>query len=443
MKTLIIGGSATGMGVAARLRRNDPNMEITVIQDKDYVSLGACGLPYFVANNFDNKNNLIARTIEEFKNNEIKVISNSKVKSIDFKSKKAFYNDQFEQYDNLVIAVGAKPIVPNIKGVEADNVFTLTTLEDGVNLKEKMMNDKNINKVAIIGAGFIGLEMSETFSELNKEVYLLEMESKVMIKTFDEEISELLESKLKEKKINTLLGEQLVEIKSKDNKVSSIVLKSGKEIEVDAVLLSVGFQPNTQFLKDSELEMNERGTIIVNFKGETNIENVYSAGDCAVSKSYIDNQDIYSPLATVASKFSKVIADNISGKENEYVGSIQSAILRLFDLEVARTGLTEKMAQDKNIKFKSVFIKDKDHTNYTPNQKDIYLKLIMNSETREIIGAQMAGSNNSVLRIYGLAALIWQKAKVNNSLEQIDLPYAPPFSRSVDIIHIALSKLNK
>ncbi|AUM62511.1 CoA-disulfide reductase [Spiroplasma monobiae] len=443
MKTLIIGGSATGMGVAAKLKRNDPSIEIAVIQDKDYVSLGACGLPYFVANNFENKNNLIARTKEEFEKNDIKIISNSKVDSIDFENKKAFHNGKAESYDKLVIAVGAKPIVPNIKGVDGENVFTLTTLEDGVMLKEKMNNDKDIKKVAIIGAGFIGLEMTETLKDLNKEVYLMEMESKVMKKAFDEEISNLIEEKLKEKNIKYFFGEQVIEIKLLNNKVGSILLKSGNEIEVDAVLLSVGFQPNTSFLKGSGLEMNERGAIIVDQKGETNIEGVYSAGDCAISKNYINNEDIYSPLATVASKFSKVIADNIAGKENIYVGSIQSAILRMFDLEIARTGLTEQMAISNNIKVKSVFIKDKDHTNYTPNQKDLYLKLIMNDDTKEIIGAQMAGSNNSILRIYALAALIWQKAKVDYALEQIDLPYAPPFSRSVDIIHIALSKLNK
>ncbi|WP_339021488.1 CoA-disulfide reductase [Spiroplasma endosymbiont of Atherix ibis] len=443
MRTIIIGGSATGMGVAARLKRNDQTCEITVIQDKDYVSLGACGLPYFVANNFEDKNNLIARTKEQFEKQGIKVISNSKVESIDFKDKKVFFNNEFENYDNLVIAVGAKPIVPNIKGVEGENVFTLTTLEDGVLLKEKMNNDKSIKKVAIIGAGFIGLEMTETFYELKKEIFLLEMETKVMKRTFDEEISNLIQEKLEEKNINNLFGEQLVEIKLKNNKVNSILLKSGKEIKVDAVLLSVGFQPNTEFLKNSELKMNERGAIIINTKGETNIANVYSSGDCAISKNFVNNQEIYSPLATVASKFAKVIADNISGKENQYFGSIQSAMLRIFDLEIARTGLTEQMAIANKINVKSVFIKDKDHTNYTPNQKDLYLKLIINGDTKEIIGAQMAGSNNSILRIYALAVLIWQKAKVNSALEQIDLPYAPPFSRSVDIIHIALSKLNK
>ncbi|AGR41974.1 CoA-disulfide reductase [Spiroplasma diminutum] len=443
MKTLIIGGSATGMGVAARLRRNDMNMDITVIQDKDYVSLGACGLPYFVANNFEEKNTLIAREKEKFEESNIKIISNSKVESVNFKENKVFYKDNYETYDKLVIAVGAKPIRPNIKGIEGENIFVLTTLEDGVLLKDKMNNDNSIKKVAIIGAGFIGLEMCESLSELKKDVYLLEMEEKIMQRAFDSEISELIENKLEEKKINTLLGEQLIEIKLKNNKVNSILLKSGKEIEVDAVLLSVGFQPNTQFLKDSGLEMNERGTIIVNTKGETNIEHVYSAGDCAVSKNFINQEDIYSPLATIASKFSKVIADNIAGKQVEFVGSIQSAILRLFDLEIARTGLTEQIAVNKGIKVKSTFIKDKDHTNYTPNQKDLYLKLIINEDTKEIIGAQMAGSNNSILRIYALAALIWQKAKIDNALEQIDLPYAPPFSRSVDIIHIALSKLNK
>ncbi|AGR40973.1 CoA-disulfide reductase [Spiroplasma taiwanense] len=444
MRTIIIGGSATGMGVAARLKRNLPDSEIIVFQEKKYVSLGACGLPYFVANNFTDENILIARTKDDFEKTGIKIYSNINVNTVDFENKKVFFNNQQLEYDNLVIAVGAKPIIPNIKGINGKSVFTLTTLEDGIMLKKKMEEDNKIKKIAVIGAGFIGLEMCETFRELNKEVYLIEMEKRISSKAFDEEFSDLILEKLNQKSINVLLNHQVSEILLNTNdEVNGILLKNGEKINVDAVLMAVGFKPNTEIFNNSKLAINSKGAIIVNTKGETNISSVYSAGDCTTSKNYLTDEDIYSPLATVASKFARVIADNISGRNENFVGSIQSAMIRIFDLEVARTGLSENDAKERNINFKSVLIKDKDHTAYTTNQKDLYLKIIMNNDSKEIIGAQMAGSNNSILRINALSALIWQKAKLDSVLEQIDFAYAPPFSKTTDIVHIAMSKLKK
>ncbi len=443
MKVIIIGGSATGMGVAARLRRNDPKIDITVYQDKSYVSLGACGLPYYVADEFENENLMLARTINDFEKMNIQVHSNKKVKKIDFESKKVILEDGADSYDYLTIAVGAKPIVPNIVGINTNNVFTLTTLEDGKNLKNALLNKDSIEKITIVGGGFIGLEMCETLSKIGKKVNLIEMEEELSSKSFDSEITTLIKDKLIEKEIEVFLGAQVTEILNENGNVSGVVLKNGEVIQTQAVLLCVGFKPNTEFLKDTNLKLINNGAILVNKLGETNIKDVYAGGDCATSKNFITGEDIYSPLATVASKFSRVIADNIVGKNISFEGSIQSSIIRIFDLEVARTGLTEKYAKEKNMDVKSIFIKDKDFTHYVNGQSDLYLKLIMNNKDKTIIGAQMCGSNKAVLRINALAAMIWNKTIIDKHLEQVDLVYSPPFSKTTDIIHIAISNILK
>ncbi|AOG60237.1 NADH oxidase [Spiroplasma helicoides] len=442
MKVIIVGGSATGMGVAAKLKRNDPNAEVIVYQDKDYVSLGACGLPYFVSNNFDNKEMLIARTKEQFEQSGIVVKTNSRVSSIDFDSKTVYFNDKQDTYEKLVIAIGAKPIIPNTSWKNLKNSFTITTLEDGIKLKEEMNKNPNIKKVAVIGAGFIGLEMTEALTEINKEVYLIEKEDRVSKKAFDKEFSELITTKLEEHNIIVKTSTELKEIVEVDGLAKQLIFSNSEKLEVDAIIFSIGFKPNTEIFTNTKLELFENGAIIVDNQGKTNIEDVYSAGDCATSKEFLTQKNIYSPLATVANKFAKVIADNLCGKNKVFVGSLRSAIFRCFDIGFARSGFTEEEAQDL-FKIKIVFIKDKDHTHYLKGQKDIYLKLILDTETNTIIGSQLCAQNSAMLRANTLATIIWSKINVDEALEQIDLVYAPPYSKTTDILHIALSKFLK
>ncbi|ARU91983.1 NADH oxidase [Spiroplasma clarkii] len=441
MKTIIVGGSATGMGVAARLKRNDPNATIVVYQEKSYVSLGACGLPYFVAGNFSDPNNLIARSITAFEENGIIIVPNTQVFKIDFENKLVYFDNKTDSYDNLVIATGATPYIPPLVGVELKNVYTLTTLEDGIELKKAMQNP-NIKNVAVIGAGFIGLEMSETLSELNKNVHLFELEERISPNAFDPEFSQFIKENLEKNKINVHLSTKVTEIKGTDQ-VQAVVLADNSLIEVDAVVLALGFRPNTEILRNTKLALAENGAIIIDETGHTNIDHVYSGGDAATSSNYITGELIYSPLATVASKIARVIADNIANKPAKFVGSIRSAVVRVFDLGYARTGLGEFEAKKQGYQIRTVLIKDKDQTNYVNGQTDLYLKIIMDIKSRQILGAQMSGAVKAMQRINTLAALIWSKVPVDEALEQIDLIYAPPFARTTDILHIALAKLNK
>ncbi|QBQ08156.1 NADH oxidase [Spiroplasma gladiatoris] len=439
MKIVILGGGATGMGVAAKLKRNDKNNEVIVIETENYVSLGACGLPYFVGNHFENKNNLFARSIEKFNESGIEVKINQKFLNADFDNKKIDLEDQTISYDKLVIATGSTNSVPNISGLDDIKWHKLTKLEDALELKEKC-KDTDVKNILIVGAGFIGLELAENLSKLGKSITIVERDEELFSRLYDEEISQLLEQNLQRNKIELILNSSVSEFKkSNNNKVLANINQT--EFEYDLVVLASGFKPNTKFFKDSKLKMDNKGAIIVDEFGATNIVDVYSGGDCCVIKNKITNELCYSPLATVASKQAKVIANNICNINSKFSGTIQSSIIRVFDDSAARAGITEKEAISMTMKIKTVFIKDKDHTNYLKGQKDIYLKLIMNEDTKELVGAQMLGDPNSILRFYCLVPLIWNKNKVDESLEQIDLPYAPPFSRTFDIIHIALSKL--
>lgn len=443
MKIVVIGGSATGMGAAAKLKRNKPDAEIIVYQKSPYVSLGACGLPYVIDGEVKDEKELLSRTVEQFKKSGIKVLTNSEITNIDFEKRIVYGTNIEDSYDKLVIATGARPIVPSIPGVTGEGIFSLTTLENSVDIREQIAKNKSIKSVAIIGGGFIGIEASVVLTNMNKEVHMIEMESNVLSKAFDQDMIKPIEDDLISNKVNVITSTQVSEILLNDNKVCGVKFTNGKSIEVQAVVFSIGFKPNTSFLKDSKMKMISNGAIEVNSKCETSIKDVYSGGDCCSSKNYITNKNIYSPLATVASKMAKVIADNISGKYIEFAGSIQSAMIKVFSKDAARTGLTEVQAKDEGIDYQTVIINDKNYPSYLGGQTDLSLKLIMNKKTRELIGAQIIGSDNSILRINGIVSLIWSKTKVDVALEQIDMPYAPHFSRTLDILHIALSKLNK
>ncbi|ATZ21898.1 FAD-dependent oxidoreductase [Mesoplasma tabanidae] len=441
MKTVIIGGSATGMGVAAKLKRLDEKNEIIVIQDKEYVSLGACGIPYFVGNNFVDAEILIARQVEKFEKSGISIINNTKATKIDFENKCVDFEDEKIFYDNLVIAVGAKPIIPDIKNIEANNIFTVNSKEDGIAIKNII---SDMSKVLVIGSGLIGLEMVENIKHNTKaEISIIEKADRVLKNLFDEEFSELVEQEIKSQNINLYKENEIMEfIKGSDNKVCGAKTIKGEIIPCDVVILSIGVSPNTDFLKNTKLELENNGAIKINEYCETNIPNVFAGGDCCSSLSYLYKNSKTFYLATVANKQAKIIASNINQiKSSKFVGALGTTIIRFFDLELARSGENKMFIQMNNIETKEILIKDKDHTNYVAGQQELWLRIIIDCKTKEIINAQMIGKNKSVLRIYGLVGLIWSRTKVNEALEQIDLPYSPSFSRTTDIIHIALSKL--
>ena len=439
MRVIIIGGIAAGTSAAAKFRRLHKDAEIVIYEKNNIVSFGACGLPYFVGDFFEDSNNMIARTPEAFVNSGIDVKTLHEVKRVDFENKKVIVqdlkgNEEFEDYyDKLMIATGASSIIPPIKNLDIENVHTLKSIEDGIRLKE-LFRDENNKNIAIIGAGFIGLEVVEAAKKYGKKVSVFQLGDRILQDVFDKEITDLLEEELRNHNVDLYLQESVTEIIG-DKKVKK-VKTSNREVEADAVIIATGVRPNTEFLKNSNLEMLPNGAIIVDNYGKTSIEDVYSAGDCATITQIITGEKAYVPLATGANKLGRIVGENLAGADIEFQGSLSSSCIKVMNMEAGRTGITESKAKALNLNYKTVFINDMNATNYYPGQSKIYIKLIYDSESKVILGGQVAGYKDAVQRVNVIAACIYGKL-TTKELGMLDLCYAPPFARTWDALNVA------
>lgn len=441
MRIIIIGGVATGMSAAAKAIRLKKDVEIVIYEEKDTVSWGACGLPYYVGDFFQDPTTLIAKPIEKLQESGLDIKIRHKVTAVDFKSKKIEVinlttEEHFEDsYDKLLIATGAKAIKPSVDGIDLKGVYFLKEYDDGLKLKERLL-DKDIQKITIIGAGYIGLEIMEAVKHLNKkEIRIIQLGERVLQESFDSEITDIIHRRiLEEKNIFLHLNEKLEKILNRDGKVIGIKTTKG-EYESDIVIVATGIKPNTEFLKDSDLKIKENGAIEINDRGETNIKNVYSAGDCAIVYHKLKG-DTYIPLATTANKLGRIIGENLVGGDKVFKGTLGSAAVKVLDLEVGRTGLSENEVKKLGIEYGIVFVKDKNQTNYYPGQEDIYIKLIYDKKKRNLLGGQIVGKKGAVLRVNTLAVAIYSNLTVEE-LGMMDFCYTPPFSRTWDIINVA------
>lgn len=439
MKVIIIGGIAAGMSAAAKFKRLSPNDDVVVYEKGDIVSFGACGLPYYVGGFFDDSNEMIARTPEAFREAGVEIHTKHEVTNVDFSNKKVTVknlntNEVLEEsYDKLMIASGARAIIPPIKNIDLENVVTLKSMDDGNKLRELMSKEEN-KKIAIIGAGFIGLEAAEAAKHRGKEVTVIQLQDRVLQEVFDKDITDLLEEELRENGVNLLLSETVTELIG-DGKVSKVKTNK-REIEADIVILATGVKPNTDFLNCDEIKMIRNGAIVVDKYGRTSVEDVYAAGDCATINSLITDREIYVPLATGANKLGRIVGENLAGQNNSFQGSMASSCIKVMDMEAARTGLSEKEVLNLGFNYKTKFITDMNQTSYYPGRERIYVKLIYDAHTRVILGGQVAGYKDAVQRCNVLAACIYAKM-TTEQLGMLDLCYSPPFSRTWDVLNVA------
>lgn len=439
MKVIIIGGIAAGMSAAAKFKRLSPNDDVVVYEKGDIVSFGACGLPYYVGGFFDDSNEMIARTPEAFREAGVEIHTKHEVTNVDFSNKKVTVknlntNEVLEEsYDKLMIASGARAIIPPIKNIDLENVVTLKSMDDGNKLRELMSKEEN-KKIAIIGAGFIGLEAAEAAKHRGKEVTVIQLQDRVLQEVFDKDITDLLEEELRENGVNLLLSETVIELIG-DGKVSKVKTNK-REIEADIVILATGVKPNTDFLNCDEIKMIRNGAIVVDKYGRTSVEDVYAAGDCATINSLITDREIYVPLATGANKLGRIVGENLAGQNNSFQGSMASSCIKVMNMEAARTGLSEKEVLNLGFNYKTKFITDMNQTSYYPGRERIYVKLIYDAHTRVILGGQVAGYKDAVQRCNVLAACIYAKM-TTEQLGMLDLCYAPPFSRTWDVLNVA------
>jgi len=439
MKIIIIGGIAAGMSAAAKARRVNKEAEIIVYEMGEIISFGACGLPYYVGDFFQNPNWMVARKVKRMQEEGVDVEVrhqvlrvNAKAKIVEVKNLDS--GEMFEtSYDKLMIATGANVMKPPFENIDLDNIFTLSKMDDGLQLKERAMSDE-VNDVTVIGAGFIGVEVVEAMKKLGKHVRLIQRGDRVFNRIFDERITDLMHQEFLDHGVELVLNEGVQGFEG-DGKVQKVKTDKGV-YATDLVVIATGFKPNTDFLEGSGITMLKNGAIVVNKRGETSVKDIYAAGDCATVPHMIDSADVYIPLATGANKLGRVVGENMAGADAEYPGSLGSACVKVMDYEAAVTGLNEEQAKARGIECSSVFVKDKNQAGYYPNQQDIYIKLVYETASKVIIGGETLGKNGAGLRIDVIAMAIRTKM-TTAELGMMDFCYSPPISKTWDPLNVA------
>lgn len=434
MKTIIIGGVAGGASAAARLRRLDEKAEIIILEKGEFVSFANCGLPYYIGGEITDREELTLQTPESFKarfNIDVRIFNeavkiNPEENTITIKN---LQNGESytEKYDNLILSPGAEPIIPNIKGIESANVFTLRNIPDTLKIKHYIDTEKPESAV-VIGGGYIGVEMAENLAKAGLDVSIVELADH-LIAPLDFDMAADVHRYIKEKGIELFLNNGVTAIEH-----NRILLQKG-EINADMVIMSVGVRPETAIAKACGIETNSRGSIIVGSKMHTNIPNIYAVGDAVEVKNFITNAPSFIPLAGPANKQGRIAADNIAGYESEYTGTQGSAVLKMFDMTVATTGLNEKSAQLSKIDYDKVYIYSSSHASYYPNGNMMSIKALWDKKSLKIIGAQITGFDGVDKRMDVIASAIRFGGKITD-LTQLELCYAPPFSSAKDPVNM-------
>ena len=449
MKIVIIGGVAAGAKAAAKSKRMLPDAEVHIYTQDTHVSYSSCGLPYYIAGDFADWQKLIVRTKEEFEKSGIEIHLQNRVTKILPMDKKILVKDlvenscNFIEYDKLIIATGASPFIPNIKNNNLKNIFTVRTLEDGINIRKKMEISKNIT---IIGGGYIAVEMIEAFVKNGKNVTLIER-SPFIMSVFDEDISSLIQSYILENSDNLvkIINEDTVTEFVGEEEVSGVLTANGCGFETDMVIISTGVRPNVNVAQEAGIELGITGAIKVNSRMRTNLQDIYACGDCVEKINMVSNAPVWLPQGSTANKEGRVAAINACGEVEDFEGILGSAVLRYRALNISMTGLTEKTAQKLGYDTVSVVITKRDKAGYMPEVQNVTLKLVADRRSHRVLGAQAIGCGDADKRVNTVSVGLLSGMRVEDLLD-VDLTYAPPFSTSIDILisaaRILKSKLN-
>ncbi|MFY0481248.1 FAD-dependent oxidoreductase [Flavobacterium sp. PLA-1-15] len=444
LKLVIIGGDAAGMSAASKVRRENPGYEIVVFEKSGFTSYSACGIPYFISGKVGTYEELIVRSPEEFiKKYKIDVKLFHEVIEVDTKNNRVLVRNledktQFwESYEQLLIATGGKSFCPEVEKREADGIFGVQSLKGGIRLDNFIKKNKPKTSV-IVGGGYIGLEMAEALIIKGLKVTLINLTAEIM-NTLDPDMGKIINNAMTNLGVKIYVNEALSHFEAKDNMVTAVVTDK-KTIKTDLVILGMGTSPNTAFLKNSKINLTEKGAIKVNRQQRTNIKNVWAAGDCAMTYNLVSKKPFYIALGTVANKTGLVAGTNIVGKDARFPGVVATAVCKICVYEVARTGLLEKELGNLGIDYVQAIIKTKSRAHYYPNAKDIYVKLLAEKRTGKLLGGQIIGEEGAAKRIDVLATALTNKLTLQNIID-LDLSYAPPFSPVWDPVQTAARKL--
>ncbi|TCU77153.1 NADPH-dependent 2,4-dienoyl-CoA reductase/sulfur reductase-like enzyme [Tissierella praeacuta] len=448
MKVLIIGGVAAGTKVAAKLKRENRDTEVTILTESKDISYAGCGLPYYVGNVIPDRDELIVNTPESFMAltganvlTETKVTKvNPKENTVEALDLKTNRTNTYE-YDKLVIASGAQPIKPPLEGIDLDGVFFMRTPDDAISLRNAIESGK-IKRAVVVGGGFIGLEVAENLALQGINSTVIDMADMVP-PGFEPEFTEYIADHLAEHGIMIFTGTKLEAIVGED-KVEKI--KTNKRtMKADAVILSIGIRANTAFLADTGIELMPNRTIKVNSNFQTNYENIYAVGDCATVTNKITGEPAWSPMGSTANIAGRILAKNINGESFNYGGVLGTAVAKLPNLNIGRTGLTENAAKDAGYNVISVVTVVDDKAHYYPDSSFFIVKMLADRNTKKLLGLQVLGKG-AVDKMVDIAVTAITLGATLEDIENMDLAYAPPFSTAIHpfahTVNVLLNKIN-
>ena len=440
MKVVIVGGVAGGASAAARIRRLDESAEIIVFEKTGYISYANCGLPYYIGDVITDSSDLTLQTPESFWTRfRILVKVNHEVTNIDVTQKTVTVKNLLtgteceEPYDKLLLSPGAKPVRPNLSGIDSEKIFSLRTVEDTFRIHDYLEKTKAQSAV-IVGGGYIGIEVAENLKEKGLNVTIVQRPNQLM-NTLDYDMASFVHSKLRVKGISLRLNSNVTSFRQDGERIVTL-LEDNSEIAADMVLLAIGVAPENSLAKQAGLKLGVKGSIVVNDRMETSVQDIYAVGDAIQVKHFVTEEDTVIALAGPANKQGRIAADNICGGDSHYQGSMGSSIIKIFDMTVAGTGLTEKVAKSMGIDCESVVLSPASHAGYYPGAKVMTMKVVFEKDTWKLLGAQIVGTEGVDKRLDVLATAMHAGMKAN-MLKDLDLAYAPPFSSAKDPVNMA------
>ena len=454
LKVVIIGGVAAGPKTAAKIVRQNPDAQVTVLEKGRFLSFAGCGLPYYVSGVVKEQKALMSTPVgvvrdaaffQKVKN--VKVLTETEALEIDRAGKRvrARHNGQTDdlwlEYDKLVLATGARPIIPPIPGVVLENIITLHSVPDSEKLKTLAAQSKG-REVVIVGGGLIGVEVVESLLEYDCHITLVEMMPHIL-RMLDWEMARLVERNMELYGVKVLTNTTVTSFEG-EGKVSAVITSRGR-LPADLVVLGIGVKPNADLARAAGLQVGVTSGIKVNESLQTSDPDIYAVGDCAESMDLVTGKPCYVPMGSTANKQGRVAAINICGGQDRFPAILGSAVCRVFDFCVARTGLTEASARQLGYNTVTVLVPEADHPHYMPQAKLIIIKLVVDKATRKLLGAQAVGPGEGDKRM-DIAAMAITAGMTVDQLSKVDLCYAPPYSPALDNIitaaNVARNKLD-
>ncbi|HIE51692.1 MAG TPA: hypothetical protein EYP85_08010 [Armatimonadetes bacterium] len=443
-RVIVIGGDAAGMSAAAKAKRTNPELAITVYEKGRFVSYAACGIPYYLAGVVRELRALLVRTPEQFAQQGITVHLQHEVTALNLAAKEVTVVAREEgreftaPYDKLVIATGATPICPPLEGLDAPNVFTLRHLEEAQALKDYLDRERP-RRATLIGGGYLNLEMAEALRTRDLEVTVVEMQPQ-LLPSLDSEMAELVERELARQGVVVCTGEPVQGLGSDGTGRVRRVQTSSQEWETDLVLMGSGVQPNVALARAAGIELDTTGAIRTDRRMQTERLGVYAAGDCVSVHHLVSERRGYLPLGPTANKQGRVAGENLAGGEAFFRGVVGTSVVKVFDLEVARTGLNEREAKEANFTPVAAQITATDRASYYPGAVPLTVRLLADAATGRLLGGQIIGQHGAAKRIDVVAAALHGRMNVEQ-FGEFDLSYAPPYAPVWDPLLIAAQVL--